>query len=536
MLSLAAPWWLVGLLLLPVIRWLHRGGRHRRSVPVAYLGLWQGAAVSPPAAGERRPPDPAWRRRALLAALLLLALAEPQGPPPQPGLTLWVDTSVSMQTREAQGTRLALALAQARSQLAAASHGDVDVRSLAQPWQSLGPLSDTAVATLTASAGGPEPGPPPLALLRPERLHWLLTDGADARLLAWPDGRRADRVIQVAGVTRNVGLESLSARRRPGEPDRLDLLLKLSNGGGSTETRDVVLTTAAGEVARSSQRLAAGAAVLVRAVVPVAAQVVARLQPADALTEDDQLVLDLSPLRRRPVAIDPTCPAALLAAVRSHPALVVVPSAVGAQAVLNCGAPDAAPAIATISVRADRTPARPAGPLQWSASVAEADRLPLEPAQVLLAARLPVRPADRVLLALGNEPVIVSRAGAVPHIETALDFAAAGLVNQPQIPLLVNVLFETLLGTRLLDALAVADRGLDSSRVLPVDGVGTGAGAGDGVGLGSGSVAREPDRAGAPVAWVRPLLWLAVLVLLWELAALARQWAHLQPHAAMGTK
>ena len=105
LLSFAAPIWLSGLLLLPVIRWLHRGGRQRRAVPVSRLDLWQRSVASSPAAGERRPPDPAWRRRALLTALLFIALSEPQLPEQRTRITLWVDDSLSMLTREAQRQR-----------------------------------------------------------------------------------------------------------------------------------------------------------------------------------------------------------------------------------------------------------------------------------------------------------------------------------------------------------------------------------------------------------------------------------------------
>lgn len=49
MLSFVTPVWLFGFLLLPVIRWLHRGGRQRRAVPVSRLDLWRRAAASSPA-------------------------------------------------------------------------------------------------------------------------------------------------------------------------------------------------------------------------------------------------------------------------------------------------------------------------------------------------------------------------------------------------------------------------------------------------------------------------------------------------------
>ena len=305
-LSLAAPIWLCGLLLLPLIRWLHRGGPQRRALPVSRLALWRGAVASSPAGGERRPPDPAWRRRALLAALLSLALAEPQWPGQRTQLTLWVDDSLSMLTREAQGTRLAVGLAQARALLAEAAPTEVDVRTLGDPWRALGALDEASVATILDGAGRGVPAPPPPALLRRQSQQWLLTDGADAVLRAWPGDRQPDRVIQVASVTRNVGLERLSARRHLEDPDQLDLLLKVTNGGSAAETRTLVWFAGGAEVARSTLDLAAGTSALVRATIPTAASVRATLQPGDALAADAEIVLDLAPLRRLHVAVDST--------------------------------------------------------------------------------------------------------------------------------------------------------------------------------------------------------------------------------------
>jgi hypothetical protein len=41
-------------------------------------------------------------------------------------------------------------------------------------------------------------------LLPDDRLHWLLTDGVHAALFEWPGESRPDRIVHVAGVTRNV--------------------------------------------------------------------------------------------------------------------------------------------------------------------------------------------------------------------------------------------------------------------------------------------------------------------------------------------
>ncbi len=520
--SFAAPLWLAGLLLLPLVRWLHRGGRHRLEVPVSRLSLWRAAAVVQPAAGERRPPDPAWRRRALLAALLLLALAQPQQQPARRPLTLWVDDSISMLARDDKGTRLALGLAQARALLAERPAADVELRALSDPWAAPTAFSETGLLALRAAAGRREPQPPPAALLGRGREHWLLTDGADAAAFAWPDGRAPERVIEAGGITRNVGIERLSARRNPADPRQIDLLLKISNGGSAAETRELLVSAGGAEPLRSTQRIEPGQAVFVNLSVPSTNRVSATLQPGDALAEDDTLALDLAPLRRRRVAVDAGCAAPLKAALAVHPGIEVMPTgAAGAEAALDCGRADASPnataaaTLPTLRVRSDQLPAPARGALLWPSSGPEWQGMPLERERLQVAGALTPRPGDRLLLVAGDVLLIVARAGPVPVIETALDFGA--MAGQPgaETPLLVDLLFEQLFGSPLLDPIAINDRGAAASFVVPIN-----------------KQVRRPAAAAASAApadtlpqrdRVQPLLVLAALVLLWEIVALARQ-------------
>lgn len=547
MLSLAAPGWLLGLALLPLIRWLHRGGRHRRALPVAHLGLWRGAVMRSPAVGQAQPPDPAWRRRALLTALLLLALAGPQLPAPPRPVTLWVDDSLSMLTREAQGTRLALALAQAEALLAERPGAEVEVRALGDPWQRLGapgapapspsPTSVAAAAALEvriAASAGAEAAAPPAALLRTDREHWLLTDGAHSALQQWPDGRSADRVVQVGEVTLNVGLATLAARRSPQAAARADVLVKLSNGGNAVETRELVVYSGDAEASRSSHHLAPGASVLVAVQVAATDRVRATLQPGDALAADDQLQLDLSPLRPRRVAVDASCPAALQAAVSTHPGLsLAAPDGRDAAAALECGGAALVGRLPTLRVRDGDSSRWPPDPVQWSAALPASQRVQVESGQLPVAASLKPQPGDTVLLALGDEPVIVVRAGATPRVETSLDFGALATARGSQTPLLVNLMFERLWGGRLLGEVVTSGRGAAASHIVP--GAQPAAAVQAPAQPSQTAMVQTPQAAGPrPLAQgMRPVLLIAVLALLWEIAALGRQWARLgrQPQA-----
>lgn len=512
MLSFATSAWLLGLLLVPVIRWLHRGGPHLRSVPVASLALWRKAAASGPSAGEQRPPDPAWRRRALAAALLSLALAGPRSAAPVERITLWVDDSLSMLTREAGGTRLETGLATVAAELAARPRAEVEVRTLGNPWQGLDGLSPEAVAGLLRDAGQREPLSPPAGLLRADRQHWLLTDATDAESFDATSGTGFSRVFRVGEVTRNAGIVRLSARRSLGDRDRLDLELQVSNGGDATEERAAILSTDSGEVTRATLKLEPGASATVSAVTSMSSAVQARLEPGDALAADDALTLDTRPLLARRVAADPACPATLLAALQTHPALAITGDAAAADLAVECGGTAGTAAMPRIRFLRERVPESVDGPLIWSSSVSETQRGGLDSLALRTSGRLaPPASGDVLLLAAGATPLIVQRSTEVaPLIETVLATESAD-PDRPVAPLLVAFLVDRALSTALLDAVAVAARDERAVRVVPRDGL-------------SAAVGTSGTRALQSRDWTRPLLVVAAFVLLWELASLLRRW------------
>lgn len=495
MLSFAAPAWLLGLLLVPVIRWLHRGGRPRAAVPVARAALWRAAPAEWPAEGARQPPDPAWRRRALLAALLALALAGPQWPLPQTRITLWVDDSPSMLTREVGGTRLSVGLAQARSALATLPGAEVELRTLSAPWRL------RAIGDALPAAGAP-PAPPPAALLRADREHWLLTDGTNAALQAWPGGQRAARVLQVGSVARNVGITSVAARRPAGDPAFVDVRVRLTNGGDRAEARELLVAGEGGAAQRLTVDLAAGATETRQLRLPQASRLQVRLTPGDALPEDDEAALDLAALLPLPVRVDAACPPALRAAVAAHPGLADV--AAGEAMRVACGS-TAAP-VPALRWLGEQLPTPLNGAPHWAAELPAARQVPLAPDRLRVTGRPALSSGARVLLAADGQALMVLRGGPQPVLDMALDAASLG----PDLPLLLNFAAEQLMGRSLLDPVAVLDRGTAAARVVP--GVAPPAETG-----GASAASAQADGT----AW---LLWPALLVLVWEIVALARRW------------
>jgi hypothetical protein len=426
-----------------------------------------------------------------------------------------------MLTLEAGGTRLETGLATIAAELASWPRAEVEVRTLGDPWQRQDALSSEAIAALVRDAGQREPIAPPAGLLRPDRQHWLLTDGADAEVLEAGADIGFSRVFRVGETTRNAGIVRLSARRSLGDRDQLDLELQVSNGGDVVEERVVILSTESGEVTRASITLEPGTSATVSAETPMASAVQARLEPGDALADDDTIALDASPLFARRVSADPACPVGIVAALRAHPALSVTGDSAAADLVVECGGGAVGigstggtagmAKIPRIRFLRERPPVRVDGPLLWASSVTVTQRRSVESLALRTRGLLaPPGSGETLLLAAGSMPLIVERRRAGPPlIETALDAEADDASTVA--PLLVALLVDRAVSASLLDAVAVTARTARAVAVVPRE----------------AALSTATDSAGLALQsrhWMGPLIVAAALVLLWELATLLRRW------------
>lgn len=513
MIGFAHPAWLFGLLLAPLIWYLHRSGPLLQRVPVASIEVWRDAAATAARSGRRPRPDPAWRRRAAIAVLLSLALAGPHWRGAAPRVTVWIDDSLSMRMADASGSRLQRAVALTQRALEAAGARDVVVRRLSEPARQYDGLGDTALTARLADAQRNEPRLPPPESLARSRTHWLVTDGADAAVNAWAASAPIARVLQAPGATRNVGVTRVSVRRQPGDASTLAMQVRVLNGGSERESRTLELLAGAARVESRSIELDAGRAETPEFVLraPPTTTLGVRLLPGDALADDDALQVDLAPLARLSVAVDPACPAPVARAVRAHPALQLS-RAEAARLVVDCGGlPDASGA-ARIVLHQGTPTNLDASRWLWSQAAADLQRQLAGHLPAAARGRLePPRLGDVVLLASGTTPLIVSRAGSPRTVESVLDLEAPGFASGPGLPLLVASLADVALGEPLLGRTASADRGDDSSRVVPL------------------AVTASPAQVAAAPAVVPlsilPLLLLALALLAWDTAALARQLA-----------
>jgi hypothetical protein len=322
------------LLALPLLRWLHRERRAERELRVSALFLWpQGQPVE----GERRRSrrvDPRWWLRALIAALLVLAAAGPQlQRPERRRIDVYLDDSPSMAVREAGHTRLELALERLAPALEGATPADLRVLSLGRRRGPLALDPERPASWAPAIAGWVRLGPtvaglPGPAQLAPGREAWLVTDGADPRLLAWLRRTPAARVIRVGELRENAAVIRLSVRPLPTAPGELAGLVRVANGGAEGTSRH--LRVARGELVLVSEplQLAPGESVQRSFRFPErpAGALRATLVPGDALPGDDELLLLAPAPERLSVRVDPACGPFLRGAVRAHPALTPGPA------------------------------------------------------------------------------------------------------------------------------------------------------------------------------------------------------------------
>ena len=77
MIEWLSPWWLLGLLTLPLVWWLHRRPAADTAIPVSSLLLWQSSKNEGAAMHRFNKTDPLWWLRALIVSLLIIAAATP---------------------------------------------------------------------------------------------------------------------------------------------------------------------------------------------------------------------------------------------------------------------------------------------------------------------------------------------------------------------------------------------------------------------------------------------------------------------------
>ena len=357
-----------------------------------------------------------------------------------------------------------------------------------------------------------EPQLPPPDALDPTRAHWLVTDGADDAVNAWLGGSAIDRVIQVATTSRNVGIARVTVRPQPAVSTAYAIQVLLRNGGTAAETRIVEVSAEPAAPTRRRVSIDAGASMALEfPAVRSAQRVTARLIPTDALAEDDVAVVDASSLAPLAVHLDTTCPAAVARSIAAHPALKTTRGG-DARLVVDCGSGWGRDLPVPRVALHQGTPAPyEAAALLWSPAVTSAQRRLGDTLPASARGRLDAAgPADDVLLAAGEVPLVIVRAGSPRIVETSLDLGATESAGGEAAPLALAFLIDTALDTPLLDRSVGLVRGDAASMVAP-----------------RATLVAHPHAPGAThgnhVSFVLPFMLLALALLAWDALSLARR-------------
>lgn len=515
------PLWLSLLVVIPFVRWLHRWHASVRRHLVPALFLWERGPDTQGTGTRRREPDPAWRRRASAVALLVLAMSQPEWQATSGRITVWVDDSLSMLTREGGQSRLEAALLEVRRAQADRRVDEVVVRSLGDPGylRRYGRPGELDVRHWL----GREPHeavPPPGALMSRDSAHWLLTDGASPLIRQWAERAPLGRIINVGRATENTAIILVGARRSADSAAALDVVVSVVNTGSASRQSVLRLEADGRGVGEVPLSVGAGQRIISHFTLPgLPRTLTARFGDGDDLTEDDALSVDLAALQPLPVGIGAGCPENVGAVIDAHPGLRRAWSPAESRVDFHCNvtATEPVPQPARPRVRFLAGAAMPVDePPAWNIEGADMPGFALQADWIAATGWRDRSPDGRTLLLTSVQPLVTaSRHGSrFTTIDTVVDLQAEAFVRQPEYALFVSELISRALERPLLDVIGFASRAADNSVIAPV--------------------AMAPARAGTDVSAQVPLVdlsrWLfvlALLVILWDSAVFLRDrsWA-----------
>jgi len=472
-----SPLWLVAAgAAIPLVWWLHRLHRPEHPHAVSAIFLWQDHAIDITEGARSRTADPRWRLRALIVTSLCIAAAQPGcSGSAAPVVEVWFDDTLSMQTKEAEGTRADSGIAALTQELTKVAPGRVIVRSMGNPGR-----------TLVLDSHSPETWPEtlrdwlrldsyapilPLEIEMKEHAeHWVVTDGADATLAPWLASGRVGKVIQVGAETENVAVTGLSLRRSLADPEVVVGLIHVTNVGNEPARRELNLVAGDREIERSELNLVPGEkhgrSFQVRSSGNEPIRSV--ISPPDALAADDALVVDPRPIARVIVGVHGTCGAEMTAALQAHPGVRLAgPTDSEISLIVTCGQDQPVAKVPGIWFRSVKIVKPLTAPPVWHADAGSLGRLILDPQWLSQPEMVSDDPVVMPLLSAGGAPLIVARESPTRLIEVRFDPKSSGLTERPEYPVLVAGLLDLAAGRSLLDEYVEASRPETASVIAP---------------------------------------------------------------------
>ena len=315
MITFGTPIALWGLCLLPVIWWLFRDRNKQSDIFVPALFLWPKQASNYQHA-QQHITHP-WYLLTLIL-LLLLALSEPKITTHQQQVTLWIDTSPSLFTKEGELSRLEFGMKAAHQLVSTRDMRITHVIDLFQPEKSL-PTNQRDSLAMLAPTFHSKPLPWPV-YFQAQTHHWLITDGHHAKLNAWLKHAPIHQLIEVGRTKQNVGIQSMTGRMLIDNTEKMQISLTITNTGSVAQDRKLLVETTEEKLIHP-MTLNPGQEKNVSLQTRYASRITARLTPQDALTIDDEMTISMPPPAA--IQIDANCPAEIHRVISSHPGLKV---------------------------------------------------------------------------------------------------------------------------------------------------------------------------------------------------------------------
>jgi hypothetical protein len=473
MIEWLAPWWLLGLLTLPLIWWLHRRPAQARATPVSSLLLWQGARAQGTAQQRRNKTDPLWWLRAAIITLLLAAAATPAWLTQMgPRIEVWFDDSRSMQTQESSGTRLQLATSTLLDKLDDENPSAVILHSLSQPGRQLLLQATERGHWRSAIDEWLQTSEQELQLPQAWQMargssHWLVSDGADPAYPDWLAQAPLAHVVQVGQANDNSAITRLSLRPAL-DDNRLEGMVIVTHQGDQTATRDLTIKVDDQPLQQWPLTLEGATSVRKSFVMPRrdGIKLSATLTPGDALGSDDSLELSATQTTPLAYALQGECNERLQTALIAHPMLRATADASQAALTLVCGAALKQRNNATLwFYRNQRAAPLNAAPT-WQMAGEALSKIAL-PEQGLQYFVSQTEQQNEALLRAEDAVLIEQQKTKSNLVKVSLDMESPGLRNTTAYPLLILSLIDLAMERNLSDAIDTVQRNVSESDIAP---------------------------------------------------------------------
>ena len=471
MLSVSTPIWLIGLVVVPVVWWLHRLGNPDAVTPVSATFLFGKKTGESDSVTALRQTNPLWLLRAALFVILVLALSGLNlGREAERHITVWFDDSLSMQTLDGGQARTKVGAIRLGDTIDAIEPATILLRSLSDHGRQLDISSLTNEQRTAAIVRWSDPDNParpqvPFTLPR-ESEDWLVSDGADRRINTWLEKTSITHNITVGTETDNTAITAITARRSL-QLDTMHLGSVRVHNLGLTDSQRSLSIQADGKLIFKQDMVITPDSFEYRSFeIPVGTTTLfADLSPGDALGQDDTLGINLDELKPAIVDFDDRCGPRFRDALQAHRGLVI-PAAVdrGPALKVRCAPSPGSSDPPSITVHTGGNSRPVPGPVRWHLPASKRYGVGLEHSWLRVNTNAAMPVSDRTVLSsaeLGLS-LIELRAGA---LDIFLDLKTAPIVQQAGFPLFVNTLVELALERPVLDPLIHQTRDHAESRI-----------------------------------------------------------------------